>query len=91
MNAKEAVKSAKKYISEMLAEEGIINLGLEEIERDDAKKMWNITLGFSRPWNSTGALAAIAGGAAAQRTYRTIRIREADGQVISMTRRDPLD
>ncbi|RST85262.1 hypothetical protein EJC49_16650 [Aquibium carbonis] len=91
MNAKEAVKSAKKYVSEMLAEEGIVNLGLEEIERDDAKKMWNITLGFSRPWNTTGPLSAIAGGAAAQRTYRTIRIRETDGHVVSMTRREPLD
>lgn len=92
MDAKEAVKSAKRYVSELLAEEGIVNLGLEEIERDDAEKTWNVTLGFSRPWNtSKGPLTTLTGEAPARRAYRTIRIRESDGAVVSMKRRDPLD
>lgn len=92
MDAKEAVKSAKRYVSEMLAEEGIVNLGLEEIEKDDAEKTWNITLGFSRPWNALkGPLATVAGESPARRAYRIIRIRESDGEVLSMKRREPLD
>lgn len=92
MDAKDAVKSAKRYVSEMLAEEGIVNLGLEEIERDDAEQTWNITLGFSRPWNTAnGPLSTLSGETPARRAYRVIRVRESDGMVLSMKRREPLD
>ena len=92
MDAKEAVKSAKRYVSEMLSEEGVVNLGLEEIERDDTEKTWNITLGFSRPWNTAkGPLATLSGETPARRAYRVIRIRESDGEVLSMKRREALD
>jgi len=92
MDAKEAVRSAKKYVSDLLSEEGIVNLGLEEIERDDTEKTWNITLGFSRPWNAAkGPLSTLSGETPARRAYRVIRIRESDGEVLSMKRREALD
>lgn len=92
MDAKEAVKSAKRYVSEMLSEEGIVNLGLEEIERDDSEKTWNVTVGFSRPWNTAkGPLSTLSGEIPARRAYRVIRIRESDGEVLSMKRKEALD
>lgn len=93
MDAKEAVKTAKTYVSELLAEEGLINLGLEELEYDDAQGAWSVTIGFSRPWNNPAqnALVNITGGIITKRSYRVIKIRENDGQVISFKRRDLLD
>ena len=36
MDVKEAVTLAKNHITDLFAAEGIINLGLEEVEYDDA-------------------------------------------------------
>lgn len=41
---------AKRHISDLFEAEGIRNVGLEEVERDDG--VWLITIGFSRPWDS---------------------------------------
>jgi hypothetical protein len=88
MDAKEAVKSAKGYVSELLAPEGVANLGLEEIEYDDDQHVWNITIGFTRPWNGArNGLAALAGEVAARRTYRVVKIRDTDGHPLSMKQR----
>lgn len=90
MNVKEAVKRAKDYVSDLMAEEGLANLGLEEVERDDSNGEWRVTVGFSRPWNSErSALTALAGEAPPKRAYRVVRLRDADGEVLSLERRDP--
>jgi uncharacterized protein YdeI (YjbR/CyaY-like superfamily) len=89
MDVKDAVKRAKSYVAELFAEEGLTNLGLEEIEHDDQAGTWNVTLGFSRPWNTArNALTALTGDAAARRTYRIVRVRDTDGEVLSVKRRD---
>lgn len=92
MDVKEAVKSAKNYVSDLLVDEGLSNLGLEEIEYDDGDQAWNITLGFSRPWNSSrNALLTSTGDVAAKRTYRVVKVREQDGKVLSFKRREIQD
>ena len=89
MEVKEAVKVAKDYVTDLLAEEGMTNLGLEEIYFDDQSEIWDVTLGFSRPWNSSrGALSAITGDTLARRAYRVVRVRNSDGQVLSIKKRD---
>ena len=89
MDVKEAVKRAKTYVAELFSEEGLTNLGLEEIEYDDQAGTWDVTLGFSRPWNTTrSALTALTGEAAARRTYRVVKVRGSDGEVLSVKRRD---
>jgi hypothetical protein len=61
MNVTEAVAAAKKYIGELFAQEGISNLGLEEIEFDEHAGEWRVTVGFSRPWDApTGWAVALA-------------------------------
>jgi uncharacterized protein YdeI (YjbR/CyaY-like superfamily) len=91
MDVKDAVKRAKAYVAELFAEENLTNLGLEEVEYDDADGTWNITVGFSRPWNTTQSpLTTLTGEAVAKRVYRTVRIVDDTGQVLSVLRRsDP--
>ena len=88
MNVQEAVKRAKEYVTTLLAEEGLMNLGLEEIEYDEQAGLWRVTLGFSRPWNTVrNALTAISGEIAPRRAYRVVSLRE-NGEVVSVKRRD---
>lgn len=54
MDVKEAVRMARKYTAELFADDGIENLGLEEVVFDDEEKAWKVTIGFSRPWDSGG-------------------------------------
>jgi hypothetical protein len=92
MQVKDAVRQAKSYLSELLSDEGLTNLGLEEIEFDEANSVWNVTLGFSRPWNSTrGPLSTISGEPPARRAYRVLRVRDSDGEVVSVKKRDVLE
>ena len=46
MNVKEAVVAAKSYVSDLFSDEGLTNLGLEEIEHNDARGELYVTLGF---------------------------------------------
>ena len=88
MDVKEAVAIAKSYLTEVYAEERIINLGLEEVEFDDASDRWNVTLGFSRPWDhpKRHALAAVQGleKPSPKRSYKVIRINDGNGLVESL-------
>jgi hypothetical protein len=87
MDVKKAVTIAKTWLLDVLSEEGITNVGLEEVEFDEDKGEWLITIGFSRPWNTTrNAFTAISGEPATRRAYRVITVREPNGTVTSMTR-----
>ncbi|HTM96525.1 MAG TPA: hypothetical protein VL100_12015, partial [Croceibacterium sp.] len=46
---KEAVSLAKSYVEDLFADEGIAEIGLEEVEFDDASRTWRVTVGFARP------------------------------------------
>ena len=50
MNVKEAAKLAKEYVADLFADEGIANVGLEEIQLGSDGHFWKVTVGFSRPW-----------------------------------------
>ena len=92
MEVKEAVKVAKDYVADILKEEGVVNLGLEEIEFGEGDNTWHVTLGFSRPWNTVrNALTAMTGENAPRRVYRVVKIKDDDGRVISLTKRDAIE
>jgi hypothetical protein len=92
MEVREAVKSAKDWVLDVMKEEQPVNLGLEEVEFDDKSRVWKITLGFSRPWNSTkNALSTLTGDAALRRAYRTIIVDDKDGHVRGMVRKVSAD
>ena len=90
MDVKDAVAQAKQHVTELFSDEGIQNLGLKEVDHDDIRGIWNITLGFSRPWDQPhGALAAIAGQTAyARRAFEVVQIHEGTGRVLSVKSRD---
>jgi len=88
MDVREAVKSAKDWVLDVMKDEHPVNLGLEEVEFDDTKQTWKITLGFSRPWNSTkNALSTLTGEATPRRAYRTVLVDDRDGLVKGMVRK----
>ncbi|MBE7158746.1 MAG: hypothetical protein INR62_09985 [Rhodospirillales bacterium] len=83
LDVKTAVILAKQYVADLFANEGIINLGLEEAEHDDSRGVWLITLGFSRPW-TTNDLNVFA---VPRRDYKIIAISDA-GQILSVKNRE---
>lgn len=80
MDVKEVVQVAKNYIAELFGDERIINVGLEEVDLDPSNN-WIVTIGFSRPWDRN--IGPILAGQAS-RSYKVVRIRDADGKVLSV-------
>jgi hypothetical protein len=92
MDVREAVKRAKTYVAEVFEDDKVTNLGLEEIEYDENSGAWNVTLGFSRSWDTTpqNPLSVITGADnRLRRTYRVVRVRDTDGEVLSVKLREP--
>lgn len=84
MDVKEAVDLAKQHVADLFAKEGLVNLGLEEVEYDDARELWRITVGFSRAWDQQG-VALLVGPA--KRTYKVVIIDKA-GKAVSVKNRE---
>ncbi|TYT73286.1 hypothetical protein [Desulfobotulus mexicanus] len=51
MDVKGAVKKAVEYVSDVFQSENLENVGLEEVFLNDVDNVWEITVGFSRPWD----------------------------------------
>ena len=64
MDAKQAVSRARAYLVELFDDEGIEQVGLEEVDFDGTSNEWRITLGFSLPWDRRANLEAALGGPA---------------------------
>jgi hypothetical protein len=88
MDVKQAVDLAKQHVADLFATEGLFNLGLEEVEYDDARDLWRITVGFSRTWDQQGSVASLL--APTKRTYKVVTI-DKTGKVISVKNRETAD
>ena len=86
MDVKEAVRTAKNYIAELFTGETIADVGLEEVEFNNMSNNWEVTIGFSRPWQ-TNLLAAALSNQHQKRSYKLVLINDDDGRVISLTDR----
>jgi len=86
MEVKHAVVVAKQHVSDLFAPEDITNVGLEEIEVDEKRDEWQVTIGFARPWDGQGTFAAAA-GLARRRTYKIVVISDASGRVLAVRHR----
>lgn len=93
MEVAEAVKAAKSLVAEIFADEEPTHIGLEEVELTDG--IWSVTIGFSRPWNvaQRSALAALTTGQPieARRSFKVVKIRDADGQMMGIKQRPSLE
>ncbi|MEL6063275.1 MULTISPECIES: hypothetical protein [unclassified Methylobacterium] len=88
INLNEAVERAKAWLHATMSGESITNVGLEEVEHQPG--YWNITLGFSRPWDATrNAVTVLSGAVVMRRTFKTITVDERTGEVVAMKNRTP--
>ncbi|MHB8423811.1 MAG: hypothetical protein ACYDB9_01470 [Gammaproteobacteria bacterium] len=90
MDVKEVVEIAKRYIMDIYASEKITNVGLEEVDFDGTKGVWFVTIGFSRPWDEPRNTFAVlaAQGAYTKRAFKTLRVSDKDGNVLSIKNRE---
>ena len=86
MNAREAVAVAKAHVTGLFADEEIDDIGLEEVDYDDARDQWLITIGFSRVWNRPDPIGVLV-VREPRRTYKVVAI-DADGTPRSVKNRD---
>ena len=91
MVAKEAVRAAKERTIDLFQDEGVLDVGLEELEYlDGAPGVWEVTIGFRRIWKGpdpVGNPLALLSGRTSARTYKTVRISE-DGEVLALKHRE---
>ena len=84
MDVKEAAQTAKDYLNDLFAGEGVTSVGLEEVEFDDVSRVWKITIGFSRPWDQKGGLSTLIGEVRPARSYKVLCINDENGKVESL-------
>lgn len=82
-DVRRAVREAKKHLLQVFASEEITDVGLEEVEFDNTKRTWKITIGFTRPWDHKHSLATALGTQHMGRSYKVIRI-DGNGHMVSI-------
>ena len=80
MEVKDVVRIAKDYVIDLFENEGVHDVGLEEIDFD-GHGCWEITIGFSRQWDQ-GVGSVLRGQDS--RTYKVLRITNGNGEVLSI-------
>ena len=88
MLASEAVQAAKDHILEFFKDENIVRVGLEELEFRSEDDIWEVTIGFQRPWQaeSSDLLPSVL-RPQIPRTYKKVCILD-DGTFVRMNHRD---
>ena len=84
MNAKEAINAAKSAFRDLFADEGIYDLGLEEVVYDDHTDVWHLTMGFYRVLSTNPLGVQIF----SDRIYKVVSLSGRDGALLSVKNRD---
>lgn len=63
-----------------------MNVGLEEVEYDHEHDEWRITVGFSRPWQTSNFLVNVSREPI--RSYKVVTISNKDSRVVSVKNRE---
>jgi len=89
MNVRDAVKMAVEYVADIFAAERPENIGLEEVFMNEQENAWEVTVGFSRPWDyrKAGILATME-ALSPRRQYKIVKINNQTGEVISIKIRE---
>jgi inactivated superfamily I helicase len=89
MNVKDAVKKAIEYVADIFEAEKLENIGLEEVVLNEDEHMWEVTIGFSRPWDhqKIGILAGVQ-ALNPTRRYKIIKIDNETEEVKSIKIRE---
>jgi len=90
MNVKDAVKKAIEYVAEIFQAEKPENIGLEEVFLNEDEEAWEVTVGFSRPWDypkQTGVIATLQ-ALSPKRQYKVVKINNETEKVKSIKIRE---
>jgi hypothetical protein len=89
MEVKDAVRAAKRYVADLFADESPDEIGLEETEYDNRNGEWHITIGFRRVLVGINKKPVLKGSPVirSERSFKVIRIRNGDGEVLGVTDR----
>jgi len=91
IDMKTAVRAARQFALELFETEALPNLALEEIEFDESKHQWQVTLGFDSPHKIkrkiTGPSLFPTIEEEMQRKFKLFSIDAEDGHLLSMTMR----
>lgn len=92
MEVKEVIRTALNYVSDIYSAENVSHIGLEEVEYDELNSQWNVTVGFARSWDfppkSLIGTFADMSERPSGRTYKTVVVRDCDGQVTAIKIRE---
>ena len=86
LDAKQAVRLAKEWLKDQFSDEPVENLGLEEVRLNDGA--WEITLGFSRPWDGLNSVMASLSERLTRRTYKVVVVDDQTEHVVEMRNRE---
>ena len=79
MEMRDAVQKAKTHVVELFDDEGIADVGLEEIKLSG--NFWEITIGFSRSWDRrVGSVLS----SNLSRSYKVLLVDNEDGSIHSV-------
>ena len=79
MEMRDAVQNAKTHVVELFEDEGIADVGLEEIKLSG--DFWEITIGFSRAWDRS--VGSVLSGKLS-RSYKVLLVSNVDGSILSV-------
>lgn len=88
MNVKEAVKKAIAHVAEVFEDEKPTNIGLEEVTLNEQEKVWEVTIGFSRPWDYPSGLVTTLQPQNPKRQYKVVEIDNQTGEFKSIKIRE---
>lgn len=80
IDARQAVKIAKTYFSDLFSDQALTNVQLEEVERTEDGKFWRITIGYDRP--NEKDIRSVLGQL--PRYYKVVTIDAATGEAESV-------
>jgi hypothetical protein len=89
MTVKEAVKTAIDYTQDLFSEQAVSSLRLEEVEFDNEKKEWAITIGFlrAREFKTSSAINIAAAALfenSVERIFKVVKINEDTQNITSV-------
>lgn len=85
MDATQAIATAKQYVSVLFADDGAVNIGLEELKFDTESAHWLVTIGFTRKWEGPQGVGRWnREGTPWPRTFKTVEIEDATGRVVGL-------
>ncbi len=89
MNVKDAVKKAIESIVDVFKSENLENIGLEEVLLNEDENIWEVTIGFSRPWDypKAGFMTGLQ-PQNPKREYKIVRIDNESGEAKSIKIRE---